>query len=104
MIKDEGDEMDVADEAYDRDPDYDDDFDDVRPGCLFPSECCMPGPHYTDECHTPEMLDIANGVAGGRWREWYRKYDKRCKINHRKYRLGVLKSIKINKQDQGSKL
>lgn len=25
-------------------------------GCLFPGECCMPGPHYESECHTPEML------------------------------------------------
>lgn len=23
-------------------------------GCLFPSECCMPGEHYTSECHTAE--------------------------------------------------
>lgn len=25
-------------------------------GCLFPGECCMPGPHYTTECHTAQML------------------------------------------------
>lgn len=24
-------------------------------GCLFPSECCMPGEHITSECHTAEM-------------------------------------------------
>jgi hypothetical protein len=26
-------------------------------GCLFPGECCMPGIHYTSECHTPEMME-----------------------------------------------
>ena len=25
-------------------------------GCLFPGECCMPGPHYRHECHTAEMI------------------------------------------------
>jgi hypothetical protein len=26
-------------------------------GCLFPGECCMPGMHYTHECHTAEMAE-----------------------------------------------
>ena len=25
-------------------------------GCLFPGQCCMPGPHNKHECHTPDML------------------------------------------------
>lgn len=25
--------------------------------CLFPDECCMPGPHTSDECHTAEMIE-----------------------------------------------
>ena len=25
--------------------------------CLYPQECCMPGPHFTFECHTPEMAE-----------------------------------------------
>ena len=31
--------------------------------CLFPGRCCMPGDHYTSECHTAEdmmMQDIQN--------------------------------------------
>jgi len=27
------------------------------PGCLFPGQCCMPGPHDKSECHTPEMIE-----------------------------------------------
>jgi hypothetical protein len=30
-------------------------------GCLFPDNCCMPGPHYESECHTPEMLMAQEG-------------------------------------------
>lgn len=26
-------------------------------GCLFPGQCCMPGEHFTSECHTAQMLD-----------------------------------------------
>ena len=26
-------------------------------GCAFPGECCMPGPHTRDECHTAEMVE-----------------------------------------------
>lgn len=25
-------------------------------GCLYPGECCMPGPHYVGECHRPADL------------------------------------------------
>lgn len=25
--------------------------------CLFPGECCMPGDHTPDECHTAEMIE-----------------------------------------------
>lgn len=45
----------------------DDDFDDRElwlddeleedDGCLFPGECCMPGDHTSDECHTAEMIE-----------------------------------------------
>lgn len=31
-------------------------------GCLFPGECCMPGPHYESECHTPDMMENGLGV------------------------------------------
>jgi hypothetical protein len=30
-------------------------------GCCFPGNCCMPGPHYESECHTPEMLMAQEG-------------------------------------------
>lgn len=34
-------------------------------GCLFPGYCCMPGPHFTSECHTPEMAeDYARSLRG----------------------------------------
>jgi hypothetical protein len=26
-------------------------------GCQFPGECCMPGDHTADECHTAEMIE-----------------------------------------------
>jgi hypothetical protein len=26
-------------------------------GCVFPGKCCMPGPHFTDECHTVAMIE-----------------------------------------------
>jgi hypothetical protein len=26
-------------------------------GCLFPEESCMPGMHYTGQCHTADMLE-----------------------------------------------
>jgi|GEM_PF-3549196 len=36
---------------------YQDDDSPLGPeGCCFPGKCCMPGPHYESECHTPEML------------------------------------------------
>ncbi len=39
------------------DPDDDEDILREREsGCLFPGQCCMPGDHWTDECHTAEML------------------------------------------------
>ena len=25
--------------------------------CLYPDECCMPGPHEPFECHTAEMTE-----------------------------------------------
>lgn len=28
----------------------------LEEGCLFPGECCMPGLHYTCECHTADDL------------------------------------------------
>lgn len=34
-----------------------DDDDYMVEGCVFPGECCMPGPHYLHECHTPEMIE-----------------------------------------------
>ena len=26
-------------------------------GCLFPSQCCMPGPHYPSDCVSVEMME-----------------------------------------------
>ena len=26
-------------------------------GCIFGERCCMPGPHFEDECHTAEMAE-----------------------------------------------
>lgn len=43
-MTDEWEEEDHDDEPIE---DEDDGF-----GCLFPSECCMPGLHMTSECHT----------------------------------------------------
>lgn len=40
----------------DHDEDSDDGFEQHEYGCLFPCDCCMPGLHKTDECHTVEML------------------------------------------------
>ena len=25
--------------------------------CIYPNECCMPGPHFAFECHTSEMAE-----------------------------------------------
>jgi hypothetical protein len=33
----------------------DDDY--MVEGCVFPGDCCMPGPHYRHECHTPAMIE-----------------------------------------------
>lgn len=38
-------------------------------GCLFPDQCCMPGHHYTSECHTAEMLEAWN-QTGSSLDEW----------------------------------
>ncbi len=44
-----------------------DDDDYMVEGCVFPGECCMPGPHYRHECHTPGMIeDQHNAEAHGR--------------------------------------
>jgi hypothetical protein len=39
--------------------DYDDATECERPefGCCYPGECCMPGLHYIDECHTAEAYE-----------------------------------------------
>lgn len=37
----------------------------LESGCLFPSECCMPGQHYTCDCHTAEMLDAYEKESRG---------------------------------------
>lgn len=34
-----------------------------REGCVFPGECCMPGPHFESECHTAEMLMQQQGMT-----------------------------------------
>ncbi len=47
---------DGVDEPNERDEDFDDESPLGPEGCLFPGNCCMPGPHYESECHTPEML------------------------------------------------
>ncbi len=48
------------DDGVDEPNDHDCKWDDESPlgpeGCIFPRECCMPGPHYESECHTPQML------------------------------------------------
>ncbi len=36
---------------------YDCDEDDRAIGCLFPSQCCMPGFHFPSECHTADMIE-----------------------------------------------
>ena len=34
------------------------DFDELHEiGCLFPGECCMPGPHFRSECVTADMIE-----------------------------------------------
>ncbi len=53
----------MSGEDYDEDretPDFNEDhnLDSVlESGCLYPAICCMPGPHYTCECHTAEMME-----------------------------------------------
>ena len=39
------------------DPDDVDRSEDDQPGCVFPGECCMPGPHVKGECHTAKMIE-----------------------------------------------
>ena len=36
-------------------------------GCLFPSRCCMPGPHYPSDCVSVEMMEdlFAEAEAAG---------------------------------------
>ena len=36
-------------------------------GCLFPSQCCMPGPHYPSDCVSVEMMEdlFAEAEAAG---------------------------------------
>ncbi len=49
--------------------DFDDGFEDEdllkrdEFGCCFPGRCCMPGYHYTSECHTPEMMEELHAEA-----------------------------------------
>lgn len=33
-------------------------------GCLFPSQCCMPGPHYPSDCVSVEMMEDLFAEAG----------------------------------------
>jgi hypothetical protein len=33
--------------------------------CLYPFECCVPGPHETFECHTAEMAEELAREAEG---------------------------------------
>jgi hypothetical protein len=47
---------DPGDESLRSEPSNQDSFLDEE-GCLFPDECCMPGPHLKSECHTAEMLE-----------------------------------------------
>ena len=37
-------------------------------GCLFPSQCCMPGPHYPSDCVSVEMMEdlFAEAEAEGK--------------------------------------
>lgn len=35
--------------------------------CLFPEECCMPGPHGPDECYTGAMEDEYEEEDDGGW-------------------------------------
>ena len=59
-------------DPYARVFDVEDDFDDYHAhedlverdefgheafGCLFPSRCCMPGPHYPSDCVSVEMME-----------------------------------------------
>lgn len=37
----------------------------LEEGCVFPGQCCMPGPHFTSECHTAEMIRMQKGAARG---------------------------------------
>jgi hypothetical protein len=37
---------------------------DDEEGCIFPEDCCMPGPHTKGECHTPDMLIEAENAKG----------------------------------------
>ena len=73
------------DDPYARvfDAEEDDDFDDYHAhddlverdefgyeafGCLFPSRCCMPGPHYPSDCVSVEMMEelFAEAEAEGK--------------------------------------
>lgn len=38
--------------------------------CLYPGRCCMPGEHFSDECHTAEALRQIE-------REWRKKVKRR---------------------------
>ena len=40
-----------------------DDDDYMVEGCVVPGECCMPGPHYRHECHTPGMIEDQRNVT-----------------------------------------
>lgn len=40
-----------------------DDDDYMVEGCVFPGECCMPGPHYRHECHTPAMIEDQHNAS-----------------------------------------
>lgn len=44
-------------------------------GCLYPGECCMPGIHYTSECHTLE--DLVGPEEAKRLRRWDRRGQRR---------------------------
>jgi len=78
---DEDDDAYYGDEIDDWYTDEDDEWETTLGNCWFGDECCIPGPHYPDECFTAEMWEAQQReYRQDELREKYRLYDLACSL------------------------
>ena len=63
-VYDDVEDDDFGDRYADEDLVERDEFGHEAFGCLFPSQCCMPGPHYPPDCVSVEMMEDLFAEAG----------------------------------------